>query len=75
MSDRKLNLEALKLSPRRRAKLAERLLASLDDDAQRSIDVAWAKEAESRIDSLDKGTARSKPLSRVLRGLKQRARR
>src|SRR6266542_1388836 len=42
-----LEAEALKLTPGERAALAQRLLASLDEDAE--IEEAWAVEVERRI--------------------------
>jgi len=43
--------DALSLPPRSRAKLAEKLLESLDDPKQKEIDRLWAEEAEDRIDA------------------------
>lgn len=75
MSDKELRTAAMKLSPKKRAQLAERLLDSLNPEDQRRIDRAWAREAESRIDSYDAGKTRSKPLDVVLRKLKGRTKR
>ncbi len=47
-----LEAEALKLGVAERARLAEHLIASLDEDSE--IDEAWAVEIERRIESLDK---------------------
>ena len=44
---------ALQLAPAERAKLAERLLVSLDEDDE--ILVAWVAEAERRGDAFDRG--------------------
>lgn len=44
---------ALQLAPTERAHLAERLLASLDEDDE--ILAAWVEEAERRADALDRG--------------------
>lgn len=44
---------ALQLTPGDRAHLAERLLASLDEDDE--ILATWVKEAERRADSVDRG--------------------
>ena len=41
--------DALSLPPKSRAKLAEKLLESLDDPRQKEIDRLWAEEAEDRI--------------------------
>jgi len=42
--------EALWLPPRSRAKLADKLLDSLNQPRQREIDKLWADEVEDRID-------------------------
>lgn len=44
---------ALQLPPTDRAHLAERLLASLDEDDE--ILAAWTEEAERRADAYDRG--------------------
>ena len=49
----KLAAEALKLAPGERAALAQRLLASLDEDAD--IDEAWAREVERRVAEVEAG--------------------
>jgi hypothetical protein len=48
--------DALSLPPRSRAKLAERLLESLDDPKQREIDRLWAEEVEARKRGKKKGS-------------------
>lgn len=75
MSDKDLSIAAMKLPPKKRAKLAEQLLDSLDEQGQQRVDRAWAREVERRIDAYDSGAARSKPLDAVLRKLKGRTRR
>ena len=47
--------EALSLPPVERASLIEELLASFDTSSRRSIDAAWAAEAEQRIDAYESG--------------------
>lgn len=44
---------ALQLTPAERARLAERLLASLDEDDE--ILAAWVEEAERRADAFERG--------------------
>jgi len=67
-----LEAEALKLTPDERAPLAQRLLASLDEDAE--IEDAWAAEIERRIAEVESGAVRVIPiaeaLARVRAGLK-----
>ena len=64
----KLEAEALKLTPRELAALAQRLLASLEEDAE--IEEAWAIEVERRIAEVEGGAVqlslcRSRGRSRV----------
>jgi hypothetical protein len=49
MDEMTLEREALRLSPRGRAMLADALLESLEDDTSRAIQAAWAEEAEDRL--------------------------
>jgi putative addiction module component (TIGR02574 family) len=48
--------QALQLPEHDRAKLAARLLESLDDHAQNEVDEAWAAEIERRCAAVDAGT-------------------
>jgi putative addiction module component (TIGR02574 family) len=74
MSSKEISAAALKLPRKSRARLAEELLDSLSDEAQREIDAAWAREAEARIDNFDHGKSKSEPISSVLRQLRRRRR-
>jgi putative addiction module component (TIGR02574 family) len=64
--------DALSLPPKSRAKLAERLLESLDDPRQREIDRLWAEEAEDRIDAYETGDLKAIPGKEVFRRLRPR---
>ena len=59
-----LESEALRLSPGERAALAQRLLASLDEDAE--IEEAWAVEVERRIAEVESGAVRAIPMAEAL---------
>jgi putative addiction module component (TIGR02574 family) len=48
--------QALSLPEHERAKLATRLLESLDEETQADVDDAWAAEIESRCAAVDAGT-------------------
>jgi hypothetical protein len=48
MSIEKLEAEVLKLDPKNRARLAERLLASLEDLSEEENARLWAEEAQRR---------------------------
>jgi putative addiction module component (TIGR02574 family) len=50
-----LEAEAMKLTPEERARLADRLIASLSEDAE--IEEAWAAEVERRIAEIEAGRA------------------
>ena len=50
-----LEREALRLPAHQRALLADTLLESLDDEAARKVELAWADEAESRLAAYHRG--------------------
>ncbi len=52
---RQLESRALKLPVDARARLAERLISSLDDQADPDAEKLWAEEAERRLDELRSG--------------------
>jgi len=60
----KLEAEALKLTPSERAALAQRLLASLEEDAE--IEEAWAVEVERRIAEVERGAVQLIPIEEAL---------
>lgn len=64
--------DALSLPPKSRAKLAEKLLESLDDPRQREIDRLWAEKAEARINAYEKGDIKAVPGKEVFRRLRPR---
>ncbi len=47
--------EALRLSPEDRAKLAQKLLLSLDTLSEEEVEQAWLIEADRRARELDRG--------------------
>jgi putative addiction module component (TIGR02574 family) len=59
-----LEAEALKLTVAERAKLAEHLIASLDEDSE--IEEAWAAETDRRIAEIEAGTARLIPAAEAI---------
>ena len=59
-----LESEALKLTIGERAALAQRLLASLDEDAE--IEDAWAAEIERRIADVESGAVQVIPIAEAL---------
>ena len=69
MSDpREIESEALQLPPRERARLAQRLLASLDTESHdRDAEQIWLQEAERRLDELESGKVIGIPAEQVFR--------
>ena len=67
-----LEAEALKLDPKGRARLAERLLKSLDNLGPDENDRIWAEEAQRRADAQDAGTLSSRPAAVVFRDARTR---
>ena len=59
-----LEAEALKLVPEERARLADRLLASLAEDPE--IEEAWAAEIERRIVEIEAGRAPMVPAAEAI---------
>lgn len=59
-----LEAEALKLTVAERAKLAEHLIASLDEDSE--IEEAWATETERRIAEIEAGTVQLIPATEAI---------
>ena len=53
-----LAAKAQELSPEDRARLAEDLLASLQDEPQSEVEAAWDREIERRVEQVRAGTAR-----------------
>ncbi len=67
MSIEELETEAMKLDPKGRARLAERLLASLENLSDEESAVLWAEEAERRDANLDANPNMARPADDVLR--------
>lgn len=67
MTTEQLEAEILKLPERDRARLAQRLLASLDADHER--EEKWYDEAERRLAQLDSGDAAEIPAEEVFEAL------
>jgi len=67
MGIEELETEVLKLDPSTRARLAERLLQSLETLSDTENENLWAEEAERRLAELDKGAVSARPADEVLR--------
>jgi putative addiction module component (TIGR02574 family) len=62
----KLEAKALKLPPEKRARLAERLISSLDHEIDADSEHLWVQEAERRLDELESGAVDAIAAERVI---------
>jgi putative addiction module component (TIGR02574 family) len=69
----KLIEQALDLPPDQRARLAERLLSSLEPELS-PIDQLWAREAGDRLDACERGEIKALPAEEVFNAIKNRKR-
>ena len=74
MTLEELEAAALQLNPNARAKLAQRLLNSLEVLSDAEIERLWADEALRRDEEWDTGEASSKPAEEVLRDARSQVR-
>ncbi|MEK6301543.1 MAG: addiction module protein [Acidobacteriota bacterium] len=65
--------QALDLSPDERARVAERLLSSLEPELS-PIDLLWAQEAEDRLDAYERGEIKASSAEEVFNSIKNRKR-
>ena len=72
MSIEELEAAALKLKPKARARLAERLLDSLESLSPDENALVWAEEAQRRALALESGALSSRPADDVLRDAQSR---
>lgn len=72
MSIDELESEALKLSPEARARLADRLLDSLEDLSDEENATLWAEEAERRAAAWDAREGSGRSAADVFRDAKAR---
>lgn len=70
MSTEQIERELLKLPASERARLAERLIASLDEEAE--VDQAWLVEVRERDREIDPHAVETLPLKDALRTLRNR---
>jgi Putative addiction module component len=72
MNLEELETEALKLSPDLRARLAEKLLHSLEALSDAENERLWAEEALRRHDELERGAAEVRSAEHVFRDARSR---
>jgi putative addiction module component (TIGR02574 family) len=65
-ASRSLESKALKLPAPERARLAERLIASLDPDVDPDAEERWIEEAERRLQELESGRVSGVPANQVV---------
>ena len=65
-----LEAEVLKLAPSERSRLLERLIISLDADAE--VEDAWAREADRREAELESGAVAAIPGDQMMERLRAR---
>ncbi len=56
--------QALKLTVEERARLADRLIASLSEDSE--VEEAWAVEVERRVEEIESGRAKLIPAAEAI---------
>lgn len=64
---RELESQALKLSRRERARLAQRLISSLDQEVEADAERLWLAEAERRLAELKSGKVAGIPAEKVIK--------
>ena len=64
---RNLESKALKLSRRERARLAQCLISSLDQQVDGNVEKLWVEEAERRLDELKSGKVAGIPAEKVIK--------
>ena len=65
-SAREIESKALQLPPEQRARLAQRLVSSLDQESDPGAEQVWFAEAERRLDELEYVKVASIPAEQVL---------
>jgi putative addiction module component (TIGR02574 family) len=64
---REVKSRALRLPRRARARLAQRLISSLDQEVNPDVDKLWLQEAERRLRELKSGKVAAIPADKVVR--------
>ena len=71
-STRKLDEQVASLSQKERARLALKLIESLDPGTDEDAEELWLDEAERRLSEYDAGKAESRPVKDVISEIKSR---
>ena len=67
-----LESQALKLAPKKRAKLARKLILSLESLSEAEIEQLWAEEAVRRDADIDSGKVRLIPAAKAFQNARAR---
>jgi putative addiction module component (TIGR02574 family) len=73
-STRKLDEQVAGLSQKERARLALKLIESLDPGTNEDADELWLDEAEKRLSKYDAGEIESRPVNDVISEIKSKLR-
>ncbi len=66
MTLKELETEALRLNPASRARLAKKLLNSLDALSEAEVERLWVEEAERRNDQIERGVVEARRAEDVI---------
>ncbi len=69
---RKIERKAQDLPAKDRARIALKLIESLDDGVDEDVDELWLDEAERRLAELDAGDVEARPADEVLEDIKKK---
>ena len=72
MTLKELETEALRLNPASRARLAKKLLNSLDALSEAEVERLWVEEAERRNDQIERGVVEARRAEDVIRDARAR---
>lgn len=72
MTLNELETEALRLNPVARARLAKKLLNSLDALSEAEVERLWVEEAERRNDQIERGVVEARRAEDVIRDARAR---
>ena len=72
MTLKELETEALRLNPAARARLAKKLLNSLDALSEAEVERLWVEEAERRNDQIERGVVEARRAEDVFRDARAR---
>ena len=74
LSEDEILSAAMSLSPQAKARVAERLVSSMDADEQVAIDALWVVEIRRRLRDLEEGKAHTIPAEEVFKAIDARRR-